>query len=182
MSKTGYVYEIYSLDKKMRYFGSTTQQVCKRIGTHNADYKRWKDGKINFTSSYLIIECGEWNYKTIEKVLFDEPFELKNRERYYIETFDCVNKRIPNRSPKESSKNWRDNNKEKKREYDKEHYETNKGKVVEQAKEYYHHNKEEINKKKREKITCECGCIISRDSLTRHKKSKSHLKWLESQS
>ena len=44
--------------------------------------------------------------------------------------------------------------------------------------EYYDMNKEKLNEKKREKITCACGCIVSRDSHSRHKKSQQHLNFL----
>ena len=164
MSKTGYIYEIYSLDKKIRYFGSTTQQVCKRIATHKATCKRWKNGKTNFTSSYLIIETDDWDYKTIEKLLFNDPFELKNRERWYIENNDCVNKQIPNRSLKEYGKEYREANKEEKKEKNKEYYEANKEKIKDNAKE---------------KITCNCGCVIKKNSLSRHKSSEKHEKLMK---
>tara|TARA_R110000787_G_scaffold22035_2_gene64435 strand:- start:1620 stop:1817 length:198 start_codon:yes stop_codon:yes gene_type:complete len=45
---------------------------------------------------------------------------------------------------------------------------------------YYDNNKVHINKKKNEKIVCECGLVISRTNITRHKKCIKHLKrmWL----
>jgi len=40
-------------------------------------------------------------------------------------------------------------------------------------------NKEIINQKQKEKITCECGCEITKSNLIRHKKTKKHLLFLE---
>ena len=39
---------------------------------------------------------------------------------------------------------------------------------------YYHTNKEQINAYKLEKIECECGCMISRRHIARHRKTKKH--------
>ena len=41
---------------------------------------------------------------------------------------------------------------------------------------YYDQNKEKLNEKKREKITCACGCIVSRGSCYRHRKSQQHMR------
>jgi hypothetical protein len=176
MSKTGYIYKIYSKDNKLVYYGSTSQKyVSSRMSNHNADYKRWKNGNINFTSSYLIIDTGDWDYMVCEKMVFDEPFELKNRERWYIENNACVNKVIPNRSQKEYNKA----NAEEIKEYKKKYREQNREELNKKQKEYYEENKEELNKKQNEKVKCECGCIVSYSHLSRHKKSKKHLKLLD---
>lgn len=39
----------------------------------------------------------------------------------------------------------------------------------------------QMNKYNGEKVKCECGKIMNRGSLTRHKKRKEHLKWLSEQ-
>jgi len=36
-------------------------------------------------------------------------------------------------------------------------------------------NKDELNARKREPITCSCGCTISKGALRRHKKSQQHI-------
>ena len=227
MSKTGYIYKIFcKTDDELVYYGSTTQRVCDRISNHRKNYKGWKKGTYHFVSSYLVVETDDWDYMTIEKVVYDEPFELKNRERFWIVNNECVNRIIPNTTPEESGKRWRDNNKEKVKKTRKDYCENNKEKVKkskqmwyektkeqnkEQKRQYRENNKEKIkdkgkqyreqndkqlkekNKQYRgqnkvklakifaEKITCDCGCIVSRSSLTAHRKSKKHLKWVQSQ-
>lgn len=58
----------------------------------------------------------------------------------------------------------------------KKQYESdNKDKIKERKKQYSIDNKEKIKKKNKEKLTCDCGCIINRYNLTRHKKTKKHL-------
>ncbi len=51
----------------------------------------------------------------------------------------------------------------------------NKSVPLRTLKEYRENNKEKIKEKKSEKITCECGLIICRDGLARHKRSLFHL-------
>lgn len=87
-----------------------------------------------------------------------------------------------------------ENKREKRREYSKKYYqenrekrlltkkkyrEENKEKIKEYGEKYYQENKETINMKKREKITCICGCVISKNSLAQHKKSLKHIKLTE---
>ena len=45
---------------------------------------------------------------------------------------------------------------------------------IEYDKQYRETNKEKLNEKAREKIQCECGCMISRDHISKHRKSKKH--------
>tara|TARA_R110000822_G_C15132220_1_gene475221 strand:+ start:70 stop:726 length:657 start_codon:yes stop_codon:yes gene_type:complete len=217
MSKTGYIYKIFcKTDDELVYYGSTTLRVCKRIKQHQYDYNYWKNENNYFATSFLIIDTGDWDYITVENVVYDEPFELRNRERWYIQNNECINKNIPNTTSKESGKKWRDNNKvklkqyqednkEKMKEYQKEYYKQNDQRNKEKHKEYYKQNEtrvkeyqkqyreqngEKIKKRKNEfyqqnkekiaeKITCECGCVVSRSNLLRHKKSKKHQKCLE---
>jgi|TARA_R110000772_G_scaffold186240_1_gene297436 hypothetical protein len=40
--------------------------------------------------------------------------------------------------------------------------------------------KDKINKQRRQKITCECGCVVLKRCLTQHHKSKKHLKLIQS--
>ena len=99
--------------------------------------------------------------------------KINQRERFYIENNECVNKYIPGRTKKE----WTEVNKEKIAEYQKGHREDHKEHIKEQMKEYQEANKEAIAEKRAEKITCECGATISRGSKSGHLKSKKHLKY-----
>ena len=45
-------------------------------------------------------------------------------------------------------------------------------------KKYYELNKDNINSKKREQVTCECGCVINKGSLSGHKKTQTHNQYL----
>ncbi len=43
----------------------------------------------------------DYSYCVVEEVEYENKWELHNRERYYIENFECVNKNIPTRTRKE---------------------------------------------------------------------------------
>jgi len=40
---------------------------------------------------------------------------------------------------------------------------------------YYQENKEEISRSRAEKITCDCGSVVSKRNIAVHRKSKKHL-------
>ena len=54
--------------------------------------------------------------------------------------------------------------------------EEQKQRKKEYMKEYREKNKETINKKKLEKLICECGATITRSNISTHKKSKKHIR------
>ena len=62
-------------------------------------------------------------------------------------------------------------NKENKIKYDKQYRIDNIEKIKEDKKQRYINNKEKNN----EKVNCDCGCIVTRRGLNRHKKTKKHL-------
>jgi len=159
--KTGYIYKIWSISNpEMVYYGSTQQQVCSRMNDHKRDYNKWKktNNRRFFTSSFLIIDMGEYEYATLESFEFEEKFELRNRERFYIENNTCVNLRVPNRTNKEwceenreilreKKKIYAKANKEKFDVYMKQYQEENKEKIREQKKIYQEENRENLNAK-----------------------------------
>jgi len=50
----------------------------------------------------------------------------------------------------------------------------NREKYLDYQKSYYESKKDEILRMKREKITCECGKLVSMGYMTAHKKTKKH--------
>jgi len=65
-------------------------------------------------------------------------------------------------------------NKDKIKEYNQEYQRANKEKLKEQDKEYRQKNKEKISEREKEKIECDCGSIVCRSAIARHKRSKKH--------
>ena len=78
------------------YFGATTEKfLCSRIAKHRNSFKRYKDGKYPFNSSFQILERGNYNIILIENFNCNSKDELFKKERDYIENNECVNRLIP---------------------------------------------------------------------------------------
>ena len=93
------------------YIGQTKQKLYQRLNNHKQDFKR---GSTSISRE--IIKNN--NYK-IE--LIEETNDL-NRERYFIENTECINKVVPGRTKKEYYDETKHKlNKEKLKQYQKEY-------------------------------------------------------------
>jgi len=185
------------------YIGSTTS-FRHRKAKHKSDCNNEKRKSYNCNVYKFIREnCGfeKWDMVLVEYFPCKTKLELEKREREIIEQLKPnLNRQIPTRTKKEyydnnkeknkqkikeyyeenkeqileKIKEYRDNNKEKIKEKRKEHYENNKEKILEQNKEFYENNKEQIAEKRKEKVTCECGAVVIKYILARHKKTIKH--------
>ena len=169
----GKIYKLWSPQGDDIYIGSTTQSLAKRKQKHKT---------INKCSAKILFEkYDDVRIELIEEYPCKNKMELNRREGEHIRNNNCVNKFIAGRTYKE----WVEDNKEHRLEYqklyNKEYSKNNKEKLLEYHKEYRENNKEKILEKMREKITCECGCEITRTNLTRHNLSKKHINFIQQQ-
>lgn len=131
---------------ELTYVGSTTQPLHKRFHEHKSKYARSLLGQQrSATTSIKLFEKETDDIKVdivlIEKYSCEDKYELHKRERYWIETLECVNKMTPTKSRKE----WCQDNKQKIAEKAKKYNLDNKQRLAEQKKKYYQEN---IDKKK----------------------------------
>jgi len=104
-------------------------------------------------------------------------------EQYYIDKYDSVNNGlnsynafgVDKKKEKQHQKIYYEKNKEKMKKRTKKYYKKNKEKKKQKQKEY----KDKKKEKQKEKILCDCGCMIRRDSLSKHLKTKKHLKCID---
>tara|TARA_R110002073_G_scaffold163722_1_gene319961 strand:+ start:88 stop:543 length:456 start_codon:yes stop_codon:yes gene_type:complete len=133
----------------LKYVGSTTMKLNKRLTGHRGDKKIGKycsSSELNLDNC-MIIELDHCNLE-----------DRKEREQYWINKIDCVNiVKLNGRDKdkkKEYNKEYREKNKEKlkekKKEYDREYREKNKDKLKEYLNEYREKNKDKLNEYKRE--------------------------------
>tara|TARA_R110001606_G_scaffold127039_2_gene261063 strand:- start:3326 stop:3925 length:600 start_codon:yes stop_codon:yes gene_type:complete len=175
------IYKIYckNIDIKDIYVGSTTN-FKKRVACHkrNCNNENGKGYNINLYK-YIRNNDGwdNWNITVIEEYKCVNKLELHKRERYYLETLHAtLNMSIPCQTKKE----YRENNKNKIKQQQKEHYQKNKDKIKQATKKYQQthkltrEQKDRRNEMARVKITCECGAVINRNSMTNHKKTNRH--------
>jgi hypothetical protein len=98
----GIIYKLSDNTNGNTYYGSTKHHISKRISEHMASYARYKKGLGGWIASFDIICNGNFTFSVIEKLdTLGTRKQLLERERYYIENNDCLNKQIPNRSKME---------------------------------------------------------------------------------
>jgi len=120
--------KIYKLtgENGLYYYGSTTRRLNIRLNEH-----RCKSGcersKLLTNPTIELLE----NYPCNNKI------ELQERERWYIENNECVNRKVPNRTDKEYQEKYRKRDTEKKKE--KKHNKNEKS--VKSKKKYRELNK-----------------------------------------
>ena len=148
------IYKIVSSNTDKCYVGSTTKSLSKRLSGHKAHMNCGRN-----TTSKQILELGNYSIELLELFPCNSKKELCERERYYIDTLNCVNKVIPCRTLKE----WSLDNKEE---------QSNK------LKKYRIDNKEIINAKRGVKHTCECGGKYTLRHKATHIKTKRHINYL----
>jgi hypothetical protein len=169
----GKIYKLWSPEGDEIYIGSTVQSLSMRKAHHKRTCNNY-NGRC-CSSKILFEKYDDVRIELIEEFPCENKMELDRREGYFIRTLDCVNKRIAGRTQKEydddnkeKKKQYQENNKEKIKEKNKKWREANREKVKEYFKEYskkyYEDNKEKIderhkiyneNNKERYKEWCE---------------------------
>tara|TARA_R110000796_G_scaffold172112_1_gene289100 strand:+ start:198 stop:809 length:612 start_codon:yes stop_codon:yes gene_type:complete len=199
--KNGKIYKIVNDTNDNFYIGSTCSTLVRRMYAHRNKHNGCMSKKIG-------IDLNECIIVLVEKIECKDKDELLRKERFYIEKYkkeglNIVNKYIPGRTHKEyyednkeqfkkRGKEYEEKNKEKVAKRKKEYHQKNKAKRNQRAKEnyqknkekraeYYEKNRETIIKKTREKVKCVCGSIIQKTEISRHKKTKKHISYIENE-
>jgi len=152
--KNSKIYKLWSPEGDEIYIGSTTQSLAQRKAKHKCHI-----GVCN--SSILFEKYTDVRIELLEEYPCDNKEQLLKKEGEYIRNNNCVNKVVPGRTNKESSKNYYENNKE----HVKEHH-----------KEYRENNKEKIKERNSIEFVCECGRTITHGCKAKHLKTKIHNK------
>jgi hypothetical protein len=123
----GKIYKLYTPDNSLVYYGSTKNDLRKRLSEHKSNWKLHKAGKSKriSTSSQLFETSLFIDIVLVETVIGNREV-IHARERFHIENNDCVNKCIPGRTPKD-------------------YYLENKDKILAYSKDYREQNKEQIS-------------------------------------
>ena len=133
------------------YVGSTCQTtLAQRLSEHVSKYKRYMNGKQHYVTSFEIIKNGDYDMVLLEACSCETKDELHARERHYIESLNCVNKRIMgSKDRKEYKHQYYEAHKEKFKEIQKEYNENNKDHIKDIQKAYRLANGEKIKERKR---------------------------------
>jgi len=147
------------------------QDNKEKIAEQKKEY--YQDNKEKFTEYYQdnkekIAEYYQDNKEKITEYYQDNKEKIAEQQKeYYQDNKEKI---------AEQKKEYYQNNKEQILKDRKKYRQNNKEKIVKQQKEYYQDNKEKMN----EKFVCECGGKFTKTHTTTHKKSKKHLKWIQS--
>lgn len=151
------------------YIGSTTN-FTKRKNNHKQNCNNEKYRDYNRYVYKFIRDHGGWcNWDIVEIEQYDaeDKKELHTRERFWIKVLkSTLNKQIPLRSRAE----YEVDNKDKKALY----YQNNKGKITEKMARYRQNNRGKIIENNKVKATCQCGAILNKINLSRHRRTKKH--------
>lgn len=109
----------------------------------------------------------------IKKMIYYEKkkdFLISYRRDYYIRNKEVLAEKI---------KLYRENNKVAVAERKKKHYEENKQEILQKFKAYRDNNADKIKERKNKQVTCECGIVCGASNMSRHRKTKAHLTFIE---
>jgi len=155
----GKIYKIINENCETVYIGSTTQSLCQRYTRHN---HKAPNHKIILIENYSCNSKEELCKR--EQEIIDEHSLLLNKYR----AFGIDESRRKEYKIKHY-KEYREQNKDKIKQKQKEYRENNK----EKKKKYYENNKEKIQEYYNKKVKCEfCNKETNYSNLRRHQKSK----------
>ena len=63
--------------------------------------------------------------------------------------------------------------------YQREYYAKNKDKINKKRDDYNNKNADKIKERKMERVICECGCDVVKNSLKRHQRTPKHFKLMD---
>lgn len=178
----GHVYRIIHLDSDICYVGSTINTTRARWQQHKSVYKDWLNDKEKYSTIAIYPYIEKYGFDRFRMILIKsynvyDKKHLRAMEQLAINKFTCVNTICAlsligvNSMSKHYDKYRYLNNREKKLEQSKIYRETHKQSISDWKKSYYLQNKQSIKEQRSVKVTCDCGSIICKAALSRHKKS-----------
>jgi len=167
----GKIYKITSSKTNDVYVGSTCEPtLSRRMHGHRSSFKRYKEGKTNFTSSFEILKYDDAEIILIESYPCKNKDELYSRERYWVDHLKSIYKtrpKITEEERKEKRSEWCENNRER---------------INKTHQKLYLKHKEKITEWKLTRNDCECGGKYINAVKAKHMESRKHKRFLESKS
>ena len=175
------IYRISAGD--LTYYGSTTQPLCNRMGSHRDDFRTGK----GCASALVLQQDPEAKIVLVEDFPCENREQLNAREQHYIETQPCVNKYKAYTGLTEAEYNAQ---------YQVQRYQENKEAILAQHRQYRQDNKEAIKARKsqhyqenreallahmNQKHTCGCGGCYTTVNKAKHERTQKHQQWLAGQ-
>ncbi len=178
MELIGQVYKLTCNDKSFEecYIGSTIN-LYSRLHKHKYNATNTNSDKFNLTIYKKIRENGGWNnwscsvLETTKNPTRTELIQLERKHYELNKELSTLNTKYCGRSKKEGWRAWKQLNPD----YCKNYQEKNKDKLKKYCHKYYDENREKLQARNNMAITCECGSIVNRSGLARHRRTQKHL-------
>ena len=151
------IYKIVDNTNQNVYIGSTCNTLKNRLARHKSGYKRFLKGLFPIVKSFDILKNNNYKIELLENCNIKTKDELLEREKYYIQNNNCLNKCIPGRTKKQ-------------------YYNDNKDKLNKLQKDYNESNKDKLQ----QKFICQCGGNYAYANKSIHIKSNKHQNYLQS--
>ena len=168
--KNGKIYQIVCNITREVYIGSTCCSLEERLRLHRSKRTNERPREV----SKQIIDRGDYYIELLETYPCENRHELELKETEYQKNINCINKQLARRSKQEYYKD----NKEIIVESRKVYYENNKKMLSKYHKEYRYANKELISQRRKTKVECECGSVVTKTALSLHRRTKKHLNYI----
>jgi len=169
--KNGKIYRVVCSETDRQYIGSTCSTLVKRLYNHK---HKNKNGNGCMTKDFI-----EPKIFLIEDYPCERKEQLLMRERFYMESMECVNMIRPIVTKEEKlqdHKNYNKKNKEIINQKGRDEYQKNIEKELIRSKK----NREKFYEKRTQKFECDCGGTYSYTGKSRHIKTKKHQAYLSS--
>jgi len=183
------IYHIRHIEtKKVVYVGSTTNfLIRKNKHKHSCTKPNINNNNKHYNQPIYqyIRDNGDFNNFEIIPVLqlsLENNIQLLIEEQKEIDKYDtlvnCKNSKQDTELYKKESlerlNKWREDNPDREKQAKKDYTTKHRDKILQNHKDRYNANKTNINEKRKEKMTCECGCIVRKADITKHIKTMKH--------
>jgi hypothetical protein len=109
----GKIYKLTSSQTDKVYIGSTIRSLNDRFSNHKSHYKSWLKSQMHKITSYDLLQYEDVKIELIKEFPCETKKELEKEEGKLILENNCVNKHVAGRTKKESTRIYRNKNKEK---------------------------------------------------------------------
>ena len=185
----GVIYKIARRDGTGECYVGSTTNLRQRRSSHKSTCCNPNSAQHNLPVYQHIRANGgwsDWEVAPIEQWSCASKQELEIRERHWI---DELKPQLNSYKPAgyalaggmaQYQKDWREVNKEYQKQYSKQYYQQHADELKEYHKQYRAEHAEEKKQYAAERIECECGAVVSRGCIARHRKSAKH-QWVMQQ-
>ena len=96
----GKIYRIFCNVTGLNYYGSTCEPtLARRLAGHKGNFKMWKEDEEQcYITSFRVLINDNFEIVLVELFPCKSKMELHQRERFFIEANECVNRNVPLRT------------------------------------------------------------------------------------